>query len=65
MACSNTEYLLITDCVMRNLNADEVNQPDFRSKLAAKILKNLNDELIKTEGHGDIEDLFFTAFMLK
>ena len=51
--------------VMKKINEDDVMQPDFRSKLAAKILKTLNDELIKSEGHGDIEDVFFTSFIVQ
>jgi len=51
--------------VMKKINEDDVMQPDFRSRLAAKILKTLNDELIKTEGHGDIEDVFFTSFIVQ
>lgn len=51
--------------VMRQVAEPEINAPEFRKELAAKIRKEMNAVLEKYEDFGGIEEVFFTAFVVQ
>ena len=50
---------------MRQSTEADLNTPDFRKNLAAKIRDELNAVLTKYEDFGGIEEVFFTSFVVQ
>jgi len=51
--------------VMRQSTEAEINKPDFRKELAAKLKDTMNELLENYEDFGGIEDVFFTSFVMQ
>ena len=51
--------------VMRQTKAEEIDQPDFRKRLAEKIRDEMNATLQKFEDFGGIEEIHFTNFIVQ
>jgi len=51
--------------VMRQSTEAEINKPDFRKDLAAKLKDTMNELLENYEDFGGIEDVFFTSFVMQ
>ncbi len=51
--------------VMRQTKAEEIEQPDFRKRLAEKIRDEMNATLQKFEDFGGIEEIHFTNFIVQ
>jgi flagellar FliL protein len=55
----------VTLDVMRQTKAEEIDQPDFRKRLAEKIRDEMNTTLQKFEDFGGIEEIHFTNFIVQ
>jgi len=51
--------------VMRQTKAEDIDQPDFRKRLAEKIRDEMNTTLQKLEDFGGIEEIHFTSFIVQ
>ncbi len=51
--------------VMRQSTEADINKPDFRKDLAAKLKDTMNELLENYEDFGGIEDVFFTSFVMQ
>ncbi len=51
--------------VMRQTKAEDIDQPDFRKRLAEKIRDEMNAALQKFEDFGGIEEIHFTNFIVQ
>jgi len=51
--------------VMRQTKPEEIDQPDFRKRLAEKIRDEMNATLQKFEDFGGIEEIMFTNFIVQ
>lgn len=51
--------------VMRQTKAEDIDQPDFRKRLAEKIRDEMNTTLQKFEDFGGIEEIHFTNFIVQ
>lgn len=51
--------------VMRQTKAEDIDQPDFRKRLAEKIRDEMNATLQKFEDFGGIEEIMFTNFIVQ
>jgi flagellar FliL protein len=51
--------------VMRQSTEADINKPDFRKELAAKLKDTMNELLENYEDFGGIEDVFFTSFVMQ
>jgi flagellar FliL protein len=51
--------------VMRQTKPEEIDQPDFRKRLAEKIRDEMNTTLQKFEDFGGIEEIHFTNFIVQ
>ncbi len=51
--------------VMRQTKAEDIDQPDFRKRLAEKIRDEMNATLQKFEDFGGVEEIHFTNFIVQ
>ena len=51
--------------VMRQTKPEDIDQPDFRKRLAEKIRDEMNTTLQKFEDFGGIEEIHFTNFIVQ
>ena len=51
--------------VIRQSTEADINKPDFRKDLAAKLKDTMNELLENYEDFGGIEDVFFTSFVMQ
>ena len=51
--------------VMRQTKAEDIDQPDFRKRLAERIRDEMNTTLQKFEDFGGIEEIHFTNFIVQ
>jgi flagellar FliL protein len=50
---------------MRQTKAEDIDQPDFRKRLAEKIRDEMNATLQKFEDFGGVEEIHFTNFIVQ